>query len=277
MKISSDFFKKLVKTSVKVIVTFAMVIATAIMLTMEMAPEDQGIRIFMIAFFFLPPLFFVNFEVARLSKHPKIALTFKIVRAFYFILLITAIVLLIWRTSYTSDRDSSIAKINTARITIDDVMGTNLPPEPNKVLNDSTITGFDVNNNGIRDDVELAIFEKYPDSAKIRAGMLQYAQALQLELLEVNTMETLETIMQKRSNARICIDKAGPEISLENTSDEIKAAFVITDGRKDEVENYVINTDLRSKRQTEVFEKYMTTYSTDFEKDCDINLLDLPN
>ena len=53
-------------------------------------------------------------------------------------------------------------------------MGTNLPPQPYEPENDATVAGLDKNNNGIRDDVELAIFAKYPKSAKIRAAELQY-------------------------------------------------------------------------------------------------------
>ncbi len=61
----------------------------------------------------------------------------------------------------------AIERINSRKITMADVIGENLPPKPDQMLNDSTIAGFDVNNNGIRDDVELVIFEKYPNSAKI--------------------------------------------------------------------------------------------------------------
>ena len=40
-----------------------------------------------------------------------------------------------------------------------------------------TIAGIDANKNGIRGDMELAIFKQYPDSAKTRAVLLQYALA----------------------------------------------------------------------------------------------------
>jgi len=42
------------------------------------------------------------------------------------------------------------------------VDGYELPPEPDKALNDSTLLGIDSNNNGVRDDVERKIYEKYP-------------------------------------------------------------------------------------------------------------------
>ena len=90
-----------------------------------------------------------------------------------------------YRMYQKNKTDEIISRINNTKITINDVMGENLPPKPEQILNDSTVAGLDVNNNKIRDDVELVIFERYPNSAKIRAGMLQYAQALQLQLTEV--------------------------------------------------------------------------------------------
>src|SRR3990167_7097106 len=74
-----------------------------------------------------------------------------------------------------------VAKIHATTLTLDDVMGKNLPPEPGAEA-DKTIAGIDVNQNGIRDDVELAIFKEYPNSAKTRAVLLQYALVLQMQM-----------------------------------------------------------------------------------------------
>ena len=43
------------------------------------------------------------------------------------------------------------------------VNGHVLPPEPDKTLNDFTLLGIDVNDNGVRDDVERWIYEEYKD------------------------------------------------------------------------------------------------------------------
>ena len=51
--------------------------------------------------------------------------------------------------------EEAVLRIHAQKITLDDVMGTKLPPEPSQELNDSTIEGIDANQNGIRDDVEL--------------------------------------------------------------------------------------------------------------------------
>ena len=75
--------------------------------------------------------------------------------------------------------------------------GEHLPPPPDPAQVDATIEGVDANANGIRDDVELAIFERYPDSLKIRAAELQYAMALQMYLTEVFNSETLVAVILK--------------------------------------------------------------------------------
>ncbi len=73
-------------------------------------------------------------------------------------------------------------KLETDRITMVDVMGGRLPPEPDQTENDATLQGVDSNHNGVRDDVELAIFKLHADSARIRAAELQYAKYLQYTL-----------------------------------------------------------------------------------------------
>jgi hypothetical protein len=157
--------------------------------------------------------------------------------------------------------DVAIARINSTKITLDDVMGKYLPKKPDQALNDSTVAGIDANNNFIRDDVELAIFEKYPNSAKIRAAELQYAQALQLELTQVFNSESLIQAIRKESYAYSCLGEANDSNLREN---------------KKIIEDIVINTDLRKKAIDNAF-KYMTTYSLLNRENCDISLSSLSN
>jgi len=162
----------------------------------------------------------------------------------------------------TKDKtEEAISRIDNTKITLDDVMGKNLPPKPDQIMNDSTIAGIDSNNNVIRDDVEFAIFEKYPNSAKIRAGMFQYAQALQLELTEVFNSETLVKTIQKEGLAYRCL----------NMVDNKKV-----DEHELEIESFVLNSDLRMKKIENIY-KYMTTYSLLNDEPCDLSLSSLPN
>ena len=62
------------------------------------------------------------------------------------------------------------------------INGHQLPPEPDPVVNDSTLLGIDVNGNGVRDDVERAILKEY-DEPKDRVALalaMQYAKAFQI-------------------------------------------------------------------------------------------------
>lgn len=155
----------------------------------------------------------------------------------------------------------AVERINSRKITLDDAMGKNLPPEPDKALNDSTVAGVDANNNAIRDDVELEIFKRYPNSAKTRAAMLQYAQALQLELTEVFNSETLVTTIKKENLAFFCLGEINNEKLYESQT---------------EIEKLVLDTDIRKKKIDKVYE-YMTTYSSPRDKECDIDISSLNN
>jgi hypothetical protein len=58
-----------------------------------------------------------------------------------------------------------------------------LPPEPNPKQNNSTLLGIDVNNNGVRDDVERWIYKNYKDKHPIHIDIaMQAARAYKLVL-----------------------------------------------------------------------------------------------
>jgi hypothetical protein len=162
-----------------------------------------------------------------------------------------------------------VAKIHATKLTLADVMGESLPPDPGDKA-DLTVEGIDVNKNGIRDDVELAIFKEYPNSAKARAVMLQYALAFQMEMTQpfVNT-EIVIAVSQQRSRASGCI---GSAVSREDLEKFVK----ITDEYSDFVQDKQINTDTRDKAEAEFLE-HIDSFGDMPGKDCDLNLNDLPN
>jgi len=227
------------------------------------------------------PTFFVLFLKKRtIARFPRFGRVWKFLRIIYAIVIILFLVAvgMSFQKKYENYRtEKAIERINAVKITIDDVRGKNLPPEPDKTLNDSTIAGIDANNNNIRDDVELEIFKRYPDSAKIRAAMLQYAQALQLGLTEVFNSETLVATIRKESSGGLCIGETGPQVSLSDNPEVIREAFAIIDNREKEVDDLVINTGLRKEKHLDNYEKYMTTYSLPTDQNCDIELSSLPN
>jgi hypothetical protein len=226
--------------------------------------------------FTLPTIFVVYFKKGFVAKHPSFSKIWKFLRILYvfFIILFVAIFAGGYYLQYEKIKtQQTIDFINSVKITMDDVVGKNLPPEPDQKLNDSTISGIDANHNYIRDDVELAIFKKYPDSAKIRAAELQYAQALQLELTQVFNSDTLVAAIQKGGLAYMCLSG----ISKDDKSSIIKEMFDMSDQRIGEVDDFVLNTNLRKEKNSDIYKKYMTGYGSKKGPYCDIDITTLPN
>ena len=135
------------------------------------------------------------------------------------VIFLAYIALVLFRIPHVIEKektDAVVAQIHATKLTMDDVMGTNLPPDPG-ALADATIAGVDANTNGIRDDVELAIFRDYATSSKTRAVLLQYALALQMEFTQpiVNT-ETVIAVAQETGRAHMCV---GEILSRENLTE----------------------------------------------------------
>ena len=167
--------------------------------------------------------------------------------------LILFIALVIYRIPAVAEKERTeqvVAQIHAQKLTIEDVNGEHLPPPPDPVQVDATVEGIDANGNGIRDDVELAIFKKYPNSAKIRAAELQYAMALQMELTQVFNSDTLVTVIQEESRGSVC---------------------VLNSKRTQEIEGLVFNTDARRKAQEDLYRKFMTSYALPNSGYCDID------
>lgn len=166
--------------------------------------------------------------------------------------------------------NEQVAKIHATKLTLDDVMGKNLPPDPG-VEADKTIAGIDANKNGIRDDVELAIFKEYPNSAKTRAALLQYALTLQMQMtLPIVNMETVTaTVEDNESRALTCI------WSLTSRVDINKFEKETTDN-----ENFVkfrqLNTDQRKQYLHDLFKGNLGSYSVS-HGGCDLDFSALPN
>ncbi len=59
------------------------------------------------------------------------------------------------------------------------INGITVPPEPAPTLNNSTLTGVDINNNGVRDDVERKIATDFGGNQTIYTSALIHARAQQ--------------------------------------------------------------------------------------------------
>ncbi len=205
----------------------------------------------------------------------------RIVRWPLAVILVLYVGLVIYRIPAAKERlktQEVVTKIHAQKLTLADVMGQSLPPEPDPALKDATIEGIDANRNGIRDDVELAIFKLYPDSARIRAAELQYAMALQNEMTsDVFNSETLVAVLQEKSRASLCVADTVQKINVSDNNETINKALETMDTRKLEVENLSFNTNERKAWRQEIREKYMTSYGDVTGPECDIDLISLAN
>jgi hypothetical protein len=182
------------------------------------------------------------------------------------------VLLIIVRIPHAIDADMTtrqVAKIHATKLTIDDVMGKYLPPDPGAEA-DKTIVGIDANKNGIRDDVELAIFKEYPNSAKTRAVLLQYALALQMEatLPVLNTETATAAVEDNESRALNCIWS----ISSRNNMDMFTKE---TDANENFVTQHQFNTDMRRNNINSFYDS-VRSYSVS-HGGCDIVLNSILN
>ena len=178
-----------------------------------------------------------------------------------------------------------VAKIHSTRLQINDVTGEFLPPDPGMEA-DKTLQGIDKNNNGIRDDVELAIFKEYPNSAKTRAVLLQYALIMQIETSQpFLNYEIVTKIINEESRADTCLsDTLVPRISPESSRNDVDMEKI------EKIINFIeekqINNNIRKEAHNS-FYKYIGTqgkfteslkgYLNTKDYSCDIDLSKLSN
>jgi len=82
------------------------------------------------------------------------------------------------------------------------INGHTLPPEPDPVKNNATLLGIDINDNGVRDDVERWIYETYKDKHPIHIDIaMQAARGYKLVL---KTPEKAKKIYPEVDKAAHC-------------------------------------------------------------------------
>ncbi len=168
--------------------------------------------------------------------------------------------------------EEAIARIHAQKLTIEHVNGEHIPPPPDPAQVDATVEGIDLNANGIRDDVELAIFEKYPNNLKVRAAELQYAMALQMYLTEVFNSETWIVAVQESGRGSGCVFDSGPDVTLSDGNLKITQALKIIRERQNEVEKLVFNSVDRKQKRQEIIDRYTISYGSEDGEDCDLRL-----
>ncbi|MGK0255572.1 MAG: NifB/MoaA-like Fe-S oxidoreductase [Arcobacteraceae bacterium] len=108
--------------------------------------------------------------------------------------LILVLFLVVFINGCNEESAETVKKSETVKEKETEVInGYVLPPEPDETLNNSTLLGIDVNNNGVRDDVEIYVIKRYakdPDFPKTKTALaMQYAWASQ-KVIESPTTES---------------------------------------------------------------------------------------
>jgi len=186
----------------------------------------------------------------------------------------------------------TVGFIESVRLTMQDVDGSNLPPKPSPDEVDKTIEGVDVNKNYIRDDVELAIFEMYPDeeNIKLRAASLQYAMALQLYLTHVFDEGTYLSVLKKENLAYSCLNDQVPSNipefkdnndflewgKIEKNKDFFNREFRREQNELDKLTDFVydlvLNTESRNLKFNFNSDNFMSSYTVPgLNNVCDIS------
>lgn len=195
----------------------------------------------------------------------------KIFRIFmwaFFVLALLFIILVIVRVFHFFNLDkinAQVEKIHNTKLQLSDVMGDNLPPDPG-VEADKTVAGIDANANGVRDDVELAVFKEYPNSAKTRAVLLQYALVLQEQMQQSNINKEIATkIAEEESQSYDCIGRIVPR-----SNDDVQ--------KIEEYRNFVKGKQFNTEKRIDFkikFDNHVGSF--ELQSGCDIDLALLKN
>jgi hypothetical protein len=181
---------------------------------------------------------------------------------------VSFIVLVAFRIPVVAQRDASAKKvvdIRAQRLTLSDVDGKHLPPPLDAATARTTLAGVDANGNGIRDDVEFALFASTTDP-KLRAAELQYAMSLQHLLNgDVFSKETLEAVDWNWERGYFCINDAIPVVNKDFDTQDKKFNAVIKF-----VDGLIFNTDERKDYKEKMYDAYMSSRSSPRGDYCDI-------
>lgn len=183
-------------------------------------------------------------------------------------LFVVALILRSIQLSKIEKTNKQVEVIHSTKITMDDVMGTNLPPDPGEAGN-RTVIGIDSNGNGIRDDVEVAIFREYPNSAKTRAALLQYAVVGQMILSQPFVNTTIATeVIREHGRADTCLaDALVPRATPESFRDYEDIEKI--DTYEKFVNDLQFNTQQRKDTEASFYEQVRSF--SDLEDYCDID------
>ena len=120
-----------------------------------------------------------------------------------------------------------------------EVNGHRLPPEPDKALNDATLEGIDSNSNGVRDDVERKIYEKYPKKLH-RALLMNRAKFYQQTMIQsIDNAKEVVKFSIKAINCQIYLGRLDKDIDSDDWIKNTKYIKDLTFNTKERIRKYL--------------------------------------
>ena len=144
--------------------------------------------------------------------------------------------------------DGGLEDVETATIRIEEIDVALLPPNPGPASLD-TLEGIDVNGDGVRDDVERALYELHEDSFNNREILKNGARAYQEALVASATPDDRDddaadaagtrfaTCLVKHSDMDVSKEIATVKALMLNTNDRVAAYRVYTASRHGAVQS----------------------------------------
>ena len=161
-------------------------------------------------------------------------------------------------SEYSQEQNITIYKI---------IHGHRLPPEPDPKINNSTLLGIDSNNNGVRDDVERAIYFRYQRPIE-QAFMMQYATRYPIVLEDPEGAAASKPLEQEHWNLYSCWGYLDRFKNIEMPDDDV-----------DFMENAYFNTRERMKAYIKFNDAmsggvyHIPIHDKDMQKEnCDFNI-----
>jgi len=128
----------------------------------------------------------------------------------------------------------------------------------------ATVAGIDANNDGVRDDVQRYIYATYPNSAKSRSALTQYAKGVQASFVNVSTARQAVVVEPQLLRAGACVTAT---MGSTSAITEIDARMANTPAR----------VNARSTYEGYLEGKVFTIPAGDPATLCDVNPASLPN
>lgn len=128
---------------------------------------------------------------------------------------------------------------------------TSLPPDPGEA-GKATVAGVDVDEDGVRDDIQRYIALNYQESARLRSALTQHAKAMhQAVLWETSKAKPTETILSDLLKSLDCLSHiaADPYETYEHMA-RLRAAILDTHQRSVSYARFNVHIGGRTIDQT---------------------------